>query len=160
MAVSVAPDAAFGADHQLHNSVGVDQVQGGSETNPLWVSNISNTEFRAGLEQSMRNAGLLAADGASARYRVTANLQDLQRPLAGFDFTVTMTVRYSVVEVASGEVIFDDVVSASGVGRMSDSLIGVERLRYANEASARQNIGEFLRRLRERVPAASVAPAS
>ncbi|UPT61961.1 MAG: hypothetical protein M0D54_16425 [Hyphomonadaceae bacterium JAD_PAG50586_4] len=160
IAASVQPAASFDASHQLHEALAVRNVQGGSDTNPLWMSNISDEQFRAGLEQSLRNAGLLADSPALARYEVVASLQDLRRPMAGLDMTVTMTVRYSLVPIGGGEPIFDEVVSASGTGRMSDAFVGVERLRIANEAAARENISEFLRRLRDRVPAATVAPVS
>lgn len=149
----------FDAGHAYHQSMTVDQVQGGSETNPLWMSNISNEEFRAGLEQSLRNAGLLAANSASAQYRVISNVQSLDRPLAGFDMNVTLSVRYSVTPVGGGAPIFDDVVTSTGVGRMSEQFVGSERLRIAIEAAARENITEFVRRLHERAPAASVTPS-
>jgi hypothetical protein len=157
----VATDVVhFEASDPLHASMGVDQVQGGSSTNPLWESNISNEDFKTGLEASLRNAGLLADSGSDARYRVLANLQRLDRPMAGFDMTVTTSVRYTVTPVSGGAPIFDDVVSTTGVGHMNEALMGVERLQIAIEASARANITEFVRRLRAHVPAGSVAPVS
>jgi hypothetical protein len=158
--MAVASVERFDAASPLSEALTVEQIQGGSETNPMWMSNISNEQFRAGLEQSLRNAGLLAGSPASAQYRVVANMQDLNRPMAGFDMRVTVSVRYSVVPVAGGAPIFDEVVSATGVGRMSDAFVGVERLRIANEAAVRENITEFIRRLRAQAPAASIAPTS
>lgn len=159
---AIAADApvSFDDSHHLRNAVATQRVQGGSNTNPLWMSNISDEQFRAGLDQSMRNAGLLASSPDVARYTLAANLQELDRPLAGFDMSVTMTVRYTLTPVDGGAPIFDEVVSATGVGRMSDAFVGVERLRIANEAAARENITEFLRRLRAAVPAESIAPVS
>lgn len=158
--VASVPTESFDANHQLRNAMTVDHVQGGSETNPLWMANISNEQFNAGLEQSLRQAGLLADSPANAHFTVSANLQDLQRPMAGFDMTVTMTVRYTVAPVGGGAAIFDQVVTASGTARMGEAFMGVERLRIANEAAARENIAEFMRRLAHEVPAASVAPVS
>ncbi|HVV34615.1 MAG TPA: hypothetical protein VHC73_15415 [Vitreimonas sp.] len=148
----------FDAGDPMHASMSVEQAQGGSETNPMWMSNLSNESFRAGLEASLRNAGLLA-DG-SPRFHVVANLQNVDRPMAGFDMTVTTTVRYTVTPVDGGAPIFDDVVSASGTAHMGDAFMGTERLQMAIEASARENITEFIRRLRARVPAGSVSPVS
>ena len=42
------PDNAF--DPELRGQVEVDAIQGGSETNPLWVSKISNSTFQKALE--------------------------------------------------------------------------------------------------------------
>jgi hypothetical protein len=150
----------FNPGDALHQALNVDQVQGGSETNPLWMSNISNEEFRAGLEASLRAAGLLATGPSTAQYRVVSSVQSLERPMAGFDMNVTMSVRYSVIPLAGGAPIFDEVVTSTGVGRMSEQFLGVERLRIAVEASARENITEFVRRLRVRAPGATITPTS
>jgi hypothetical protein len=159
IAAAAAP-TSFDANHQLRSAVTMEHVQGGSETNPLWMSNISDEQFQAGLEASLRNAGLLASSPDLARYRLSASLQELNRPLAGFDMSVTMSVRYTLTPVDGGAPVYDEVVRATGVGRMSDAFVGVERLRIANEAAARENITEFLRRLEARVPAQSITPVS
>lgn len=158
--IAASTVANFPPGDPLHSSMSVSQAQGGSQTNPLWESNISSEAFKAGLETSLRNAGLLADSADTAHYTVLANLQGLQRPMMGLDLTVTMTVRYTVTPVGGGAPIFDDVVSASGVGRLSDAFVAVERLRIANEAAARANITEFIRRLRAQAPAGSVASVS
>ncbi|MBL8537932.1 MAG: hypothetical protein JNM59_11065 [Hyphomonadaceae bacterium] len=124
------------------------------------MSNIDDEAFKAGLEASLRNAGLLAASPDIARYRLSANLQELNRPLAGLDMSVTMSVRYTLTPIDGGAPVFDKVVRATGVGRMSDAFVGTERLRIANEAAARENITEFLRQLQADVPAQSIAPVS
>ncbi|MFT3727702.1 MAG: hypothetical protein QM759_07755 [Terricaulis sp.] len=148
----------FEAGDPLHASMAVSQAQGGAETNPMWESNMSNQAFQAGLEASLRNAGLLAE--GSPRYQIVANIQKVDRPMAGLDMTVTTSVRYTVTPVGGGAPIFDDVVSTAGVGHMGDAFIGAERLQIAIEASARENIAEFIRRLRARVPAGSVTPVT
>ncbi len=157
--VAAAP-TAFAAEHQLRNSVAMQGVQGGEDTNPLLSSNIANDQFQAALEQSMRNAGLLASSDEAARYRLSASMQELNQPMVGLDMSVTITVRYTITPVAGGAPIFDAPVRATGVGRLSQAFAGTERLRIANEAAARENIAEFLRQLQARVPAASIAPVS
>ncbi len=149
----VTDENAFAQDHQLKNNLTVDQVKGGSETNPLWMSNVSDSQFQAGLEQSLKNAGLLAESSSKAGFVVAANLEDLKRPMAGIDMNVTVSVRYTVTPTAGGAPIFDEVVTTTGTGTFSDAFVGVERLRIANEAAVRTNIGEFLRRLKDEVPA-------
>jgi len=127
----------------------VAHVDGGGKTNPLWESSVSSEDFQKALETSLLSAGLLADDPAAAKNEITANLQDLNRPLAGLDMTVTSKVHYSAKSAADQKVIFDDVIAASGTGKFSDALLGVQRLQLANEASMRENIKAFIERLRK-----------
>lgn len=127
-----------------YQSIRVEAVQGGGDTNPLWLSNVSNAEFKAALESSLQTSGYFKADGPWA---LTATMVDLQRPMAGFDLSVVSRVRYSVLD-RSGAIVFDETVAATGTATMSDSLLAVERLRLANEASIKANITAFLARLR------------
>lgn len=127
-----------------YRAVRVAAVQGGGETNPMWMSNVSNAEFKAALETSLQATNYFNAHGPLT---VTASMIDLQRPLAGLDMSTTIQVRYSVTD-ASGRVVFDDTVSATGTARMGDAFIGTERLRMANEAAVRENIKAFIDRFR------------
>lgn len=131
--------------HQLR----VGHVQGGSETNPLWESNVSNEDFRTALESSLRGVSYLSETPDKANLEVNASMVDLQRPLAGLDMTVTSKVRYTVTATGGGNPVFDETISASGTGHFGDALLGVERLRLANEASIRANIAAFLQRLQD-----------
>jgi hypothetical protein len=137
-----ATDPAYKAFRVAH-------VDGGSQTNPLWESNVSSQDFEKALENSLRAYGFLADDPAKAKNEITANLQELQRPLAGLDVTVTSRVHYSAKSTADQKVIFDDVVAASGTAKLSDTLLGVQRLQFANEASMKENIKAFIDRLRK-----------
>jgi hypothetical protein len=137
-----ATDPAYKAFRVAH-------VDGGSKTNPLWESNVSSEDFEKALENSLRAYGFLADDPKSAKTEITANLQELQRPLAGLDMTVTSRVHYSAKSTADQKVIFDDVVAASGTAKLSDTLLGVQRLQFANEAAMRENIKAFIDRLRK-----------
>lgn len=132
-----------------YNAIRVTEVSGGGETNPMWLSNVSNAEFKTALESSLASANLFNG-AASAPMSLTASMIDLQRPMAGFDLTVTSRVRYSVTDT-SGGIVFDDTIAASGTAGMGDSLMAVERLRMANEASIRENIKTFLERFRTHV---------
>ncbi len=126
----------------------VGAVAGGSETNPLWMSNVSGEQFRSALEQSLAAAGHLADNTADAAYEVTAAMTKLDRPMAGLDMSVTSSVTYKATPTAGGAPMFDQLVAATGTAKFGDSLIGVERLRLANEAAVRENISSFIKRLR------------
>lgn len=129
-------------------AVAVIPTQGGSATNPLWMSNVSGDQFDAALKGSLQAAGFLAPDGSPGQVRVSARLLELERPLAGFDLTVKSRVHYSVVEVATSKTLIDEPIAANGTAKMGEALIAVERLRLANEAAVRANIQVFIDRLR------------
>lgn len=145
-AMAVLPSAVEAARPGTpgYQSIRVEAVQGGGDTNPLWLSNVSNAEFKTALESSLQTSGYFKADGPWA---LTATMVDLQRPMAGFDLSVVSRVRYSVLD-RSGTIVFDETVAATGTATMGDSLLAVERLRMANEASIRENIKAFLTRFR------------
>jgi hypothetical protein len=52
------------------------------------------------------------------------------------------------VKDASGRLIFDDTVAATGTAKMGEALIGSDRLRLANEYAVRENIKAFIERFR------------
>lgn len=132
-----------------YRSIRVTTVSGGGQTNALWLSNVSNAEFKTALEGSLKAANLFNGDMA-APMSLNASLIDLQRPLAGLDMTVTSRVRYSVTDRAGG-IVFDDTVAATGTATMGQSLLAADRIRLANEASVRENIKGFIERFRVHV---------
>lgn len=157
MVISTVTTAPVSETDAGYKSIRVAHVDGGSKTNPLWMSSVSSEDFQKALENSLRAVGLLADDPGSAKTEITANLQDLQRPMAGIDMTVTSKVHYSAKATSDQKLVFDDVVAASGTAKFGDSLLAVERLRLANEASIKENIKSFIDRLRKSLAEAQVA---
>ena len=155
MAVSADPALTMQASDPVYHQLKVGNVQGGSDTNPLWMSNVSNADFQAALESSLRNVNLMSDDLAKANLAVSANIIDMQRPLAGLDMTVTAKVRYTVAPAAGGAPVFDDTVAVAGTAKFGDALLGEERLRMAEENAVRANIAEFLRRFEATLKAKS-----
>ncbi|CAN7199083.1 hypothetical protein LJR225_000640 [Phenylobacterium sp. LjRoot225] len=132
-------------------------VDGGSKTNPLWMSSVSSEDFQKALESSLQSLGLLSDDPAKAKAEITANLQALDRPLAGLDMSVTSKVRYSAKSTSDQKVIFDDTVAATGTAKFGDALVGVQRLKLANEAAMKENIKAFVERLRKSLTSSQIA---
>lgn len=135
----VAPES------RLRQAVRVGTVVGGKDTSPLWVSKIASADFAEALRRSLAVHGLLAA--ASERFRVDAELVELQQPFAGFDFTVTAVVRYRMVSTSSGAVLFATDIRSPFTADFGSSYVAVERLRLANEGAARENLRLFLEAL-------------
>ena len=128
----------------LRQNIAVSDVTGGKETNPMWMSNVGNSEFEHALEASMRDAGLLAAGKQAGKYTLVAHLESVDQPMAGFNMTVTVTVSYSLVERATGKEILNRRVSLPYTASMTDAFAGTERLRIANEGAVRVNITKLI----------------
>ena len=142
-----SPTVQLLGNSPLKESLRLNAVSGGQSTNPLWTSQVGNPEFQEALRQSLLKQGIIA--GNEARYQLDTVLVELKQPFAGFDLTVTSSVRYTIKEITTNRVAFDQTVTASYTANFSDSIIGgaVERLRLANEGSIRSNISQFLDQL-------------
>lgn len=128
----------------LDGAMQVGAISGGSETSPMWMSQVDDAAFRTALEDSLRVHGYLAPSPAAARYTVDAQLLQLNQPMFGFDLTVTSSVEYVVQGPAERRSM---PVTAQGTATFSDSPLAVERLRLANEKSIKENIRSFLAEL-------------
>lgn len=147
-------------DPGLANAVGIAEVGGGQETNPMFSSKIDDASFRAALVESLRLAGLLC-ETENAPLVLQARLVRLEQPLLGFDMTVTSVVHYTVRDARTGEALVDEDVAAAHTATLGDAFYGPTRLRLANEGSARRNIAALVARLKAiRVVAPAVAVPS
>jgi hypothetical protein len=128
----------------FRNNVAVRDVSGGKETNPMWVSNIGNSEFEQALESSLRDAGLLSGGKQLGKYILTVHMEKIDQPMFGASLTVTATVNYSLLERATGKEVLNRTVSLPYTAAWNSSFIGTERLRLANEGAIRVNIGKII----------------
>jgi uncharacterized lipoprotein YajG len=129
---------------KLAKAVGVVEVTGGRDTNPLWTSQISSDGFRRALEQSLESAGMLSKLSAGSEYQLTADLTRVDQPIMGFDMTVTATVRYSLIDSKTRKEVYGRVINIPYTATTSDAFIGSTRLRLANEGAIRENIKAFI----------------
>ena len=143
MATSANP-AQRVANTPMRNNVAVRDVTGGKDTNPMWISNIGNSEFEQALESSLRDAGLLSAGKQAGKYTLTAHMEKIDQPMFGASMTVTATVNYVLVERATGKEVLNRTVALPYTAAWNSSFIGTERLRLANEGAIRTNIGKII----------------
>jgi hypothetical protein len=131
-------------DSGLENEINILSATGGQETNPLWTSQISSIAFYAALQMSLSNQGLFSETG---EYQLSAQLVDVNQPFFGVDFTVTTSIRYTLEDREDNSILMSEIIVAPYTATLGDSFLGVERLRLANEGSARENISRLLERL-------------
>lgn len=132
------------ASTAMKEAVAIGQVSGGKDTNPLWMSNISTADFERALQDSLQSAGLLAPDRQNCRVRLTAQLLSLDQPFVGADMTVTASVLYTLVDCASRKEVWVTTITLPYTAKFGDALLGVERLKLANEGAARVNIAKLV----------------
>jgi len=142
-----AADIKTAPSPEVAKAVGVGVVTGGEATDPMWgVSQIDNPAFKRALVRSLYKAGLLS-EGANPKYIVTVELIALKQPLFGADMKVTSRIRYTITDSATKAVVLNEEVIAPYTATFGDSLIGVQRLRLANEGSARKSIAMLIEKL-------------
>jgi len=108
MIAPVAENNILPANDPLVNSSKIGQVVGGTETSPLWKSEISGRAFREALEESLRLSTILGDD--SAPLTIDVKLLSVEQPFLGASMTVTTSVQYTVTN-SKGAIIFDDIIS-------------------------------------------------
>jgi hypothetical protein len=136
----------------MREAISLGQVGGGKETNPLWISNISSADFERALRASLQAAQLLAPSGQDCRLKLTAQLLSLAQPAMGLDMTVTASVLYTLVDCKTQKEVWVKTITLPYTAAFGDSLLGVERLKLANEGAARANIRKLVELLAEFEP--------
>lgn len=142
------------SDSRLANAVTVGTVEGGKKTNPLWTSEVSSEDFAEALRQSFSAHAMLASD--SGTYRLDANLENLKQPAIGIDMKVTATIAYTLTEVATGDIVYEDTIETPYTAQFSDSFVAVKRLQLANEGSIKTNIAEMIEQVINSVDGSAV----
>lgn len=132
---------------KLKNNIDVETVSGGKGTNPLWTSEISNEDFKQALTNSLADAQLLSGASTNSNYSLSAVLIEVKQPILGASMTVTTTISYSLIDIESKEEIFYEKIVTPYTAKWNAAFLGVERLRLANEGSARNNIKSLIEHL-------------
>jgi hypothetical protein len=143
-AMTVAPAAIGNVNPKYRNAVVVRSVSGGQAMNVMTVPGVPNEPFKAALESSLDGAGYLAK-GGGARYQIDAEIKNLDQPLIGLEFEVVANVTY---KVSGGGTVSQYPIVAKGKATFSDSPIGADRIRIANERAMQENIKQFFQALK------------
>jgi len=132
--------------NKYFQGISIENISGGKETNAMLASKVSNSAFHEALRKSLESHGLLSVSG-TPKYRLNAELLALEQPIIGFSFTVDSVAQYKLLSTANNKSVFNETIKASGKATMGDTIVGVERLRIANEYSVKNNIQEFIDKL-------------
>jgi len=141
-------------DYKTEKKVGdkifIKSVTGGKKTNPLWTSKISNENFEEAFKKSVIESEVFSKIDSIANdenWVLEINLISVDQPFFGMTFTVKTTIEYKLYY--QNKLRFSKNIKQSGSATTSDAILGVKRLRLANEVSAKNNINELLRSLNE-----------
>jgi hypothetical protein len=143
--MTVSPSAIGNTVPKYKNAVAIRSVTGGAAMNIMTVPGVTDEPFKAALEGSLAAHGYLA-NATTPKFLVDAEIQNLQQPLFGLDMNVQATVVYKISGSDGTNVTYP--ISAQGTASFSDSPLGVDRMRIANERAMQENITQFLKALR------------
>lgn len=127
----------------LIDNVGVGAVQGGKKINLLVTSQIDNPEFKAALEESLRQANLYHKLSGE-RYVLNSNITSLEQQLFGLNLEVVLRVHYAIEDKQTNKTIYNKTITTNHTATFSDSPVAMLRLRVANEGAARKNIQQLI----------------
>jgi len=130
---------------KYRNAIAVRSVSGGQVMNVLTVPGVANEPFKAALESTLAFNGYLA-QSTTPKFYLDAEIQNLDQPIMGLDYDVVADVTYKVSGGAGSPAVYP--IKAKGSATFSDSPIGIDRIRIANERAMRENLKQFLEALR------------
>jgi hypothetical protein len=110
----------------------------------MTVMGVENEPLKAALESSLAASGYLARSG-TPKFYVDAEIMNLDEPLIGLDMDVTADVTYKVSGAGAAATY---PIKSTARATYSDSPLGADRVRIANERAMQDNIRQFLLALR------------
>ncbi|MGH7000661.1 MAG: hypothetical protein ACREEA_04080 [Stellaceae bacterium] len=142
----VAADPPAGKPNWVvKNAVAIGDVVGSGAPDASSAPAVGADAFRHALEQSLEQAGYLAAS-RKPRYHLAATLQELDQPhfTIADDTTVTATVLYRLIGPGTNA---QYTVTSTGAATFDESAMFGTRLRLADERAVQANIEALLRKL-------------
>jgi hypothetical protein len=127
------------------------EARGGAETGAMDSSNIANADLKAAVETSISKSSLFKSvvQGKGGDYELTVTVTQLTKPMFGGAFTVTLETGWSLVKTSDKSIAMRKAIKSSHTAELSDSLIGVTRLRLAVEGAVRNNVSQGLQAISE-----------
>jgi len=106
-----------GQNELLLNNIGVKQVTGDYETNPLWTERIDNKQFKSELISGLGEAGLYGGS-ANTRYSLKVNLDQFIKS----NNATTCRVHYTLIDNHTHKVIYSEAILTTTMGQSLTNL--------------------------------------
>lgn len=123
-------------------------VIGGELTNEFGGSRIDALSLRQALELSFRKYQLFIFPSSNPDYRLDAIIMFQKQPLGGIDMSVSLMVKYSLLDIEGNQIWEKDIFSMY-TAKFGEALLGADRLNLANEGAIRSNIELMIKALNE-----------
>lgn len=131
---------AVGAEHPLAYALVVGNVTGGEDGDAIDSARLSNASLAGALTGSLHSHGFLALNKAGGAYALNAQLVKFDEPISGTTFKTSVIIQYSLSNIQTGEVVWEQTFTSMGIATMWDSLNVLKRHRIAKEFAIRNNI--------------------
>lgn len=125
------------------------QVGGGQATSSMGKSQISDEAFAKALVEAITKSQTFSqvVQGKGGDYQLLVNIVSMEQPTFGLDMTVKMEAGWTLKNIATGQVVWQEAIKSQHTATTGDAFVGTTRLRMANEGAARNNIKQGLARI-------------
>jgi len=113
---------------------------------PVGMEQMVPQLWQTSLTESLNKMAIFQ-DDASRKVNVSVKILKLEVPGAGFSMTTTTAARYEIMDRKTGDLIFSQDVSSSGVTPVDYAFMGVARARESINRAVQNNITQFLQAL-------------
>lgn len=105
---------------------------------------ISSTNLKAAIESSIIKNNLFnrVIQGNNGDYELTVTVLEQSKPAFGIDFTINLNAFWLLVKTSDKSIILKENIQSSYTAEFSDSILGYERFRLAEEGAVRKNISQ------------------
>ncbi len=127
------------------------KTAGGRDTQWWGTSQISDESFHQALFDALSKSGAfreVLKEGKSD-YILDVFITKVQQPLIGFNMTVSVSAKWKLLDAATHNVVYEDMIITPYEVKVSEEFMGIERLRKANEGAVRENIKKGIVKLSE-----------
>lgn len=131
----------------LNKNININQVQAAKGAGG-GVAPVTAENFQEALTFALRQTGWYAAN--KGKYRLDAEITEIDQPAFGLDFTVKVTARYKLTRTSDGRVVYDDILTLPCTVRFGEAFNAEIRLRKATGCAVGENITHLLKVLTTR----------
>jgi hypothetical protein len=124
---------------------------------PPEVADVTNT-WKEATQEALARAAIFRDDSHN-HVNLEVKILKFDAPGAGITFPTDTDAKYTLIDRASGKVVFTQIISAQGTTPMGFAFIGAIRARESINRSAQNNIAAFIKALENAPSATSPTPA-